>query len=249
MIFVVENYNTSKDSTLLGIDGTTGQERMRVPIPISTTEYYDTGCGVHVSQNFESPAGSPMVGPDGSVFMEANVYQFLNAGYTCPTNDWDNVLLLQISPDGTPSWSAPLNIGATESYYPVIEVGEAGSAVRRLCGPRVATPSPKLGSGGQGSGGPGGSSLRLAKVRLSNLPVSSSTDENLTPACSLVFQTTLQGSTNSLPSHSVFSSHDWPVSGSGEPCKLAPEMERLTTVTRVIAAVPGFERWPRNSLT
>src|SRR5579862_141338 len=54
---------------------------------------------------------------------------------------------------------------------------------------------------------PGGSSLRLAQVRLSSLPVSSSNGENLTPACSLVFQTTLQRIIICLPSHSVCSSH------------------------------------------
>jgi hypothetical protein len=137
-IFAVENTNDFSNTyspnfavALVGIDGATGVERLRVPIPPSRLDVFVGDCSLLQGVvNHPSAAGPPMVGPDGSVFLEVYVWtEVRDSSANCTGSAggkyFDNrVLLLQIAPDGTPLWSAPINSGATDANVWAISPGE-----------------------------------------------------------------------------------------------------------------------------
>jgi hypothetical protein len=142
MIFAVEENDSAHEAMLLGIDGATGLARTRVPILESTWEYYDSSCALDIYQRGPAQTGAPIITPDGAVHLEGDVWHRLDGQTQClgasenSTFD-DNVLLLQVASDGTPSWSAPLSTSSWSTFMDLgatIPDGEGGLlASRAVC--------------------------------------------------------------------------------------------------------------------
>jgi hypothetical protein len=102
---------SSPNTAVVAIDGHTGAVRFRVPLPTSQYAYLNWGCsGYNEVHPITAMAGAPMVGPNGSVYLEVQVDNWTLEGVlvsgSCTTH-WlsDNILrLLEIHPDGSTTW-------------------------------------------------------------------------------------------------------------------------------------------------
>lgn len=130
-------------------------ELLRVPIPDSVSKFYDANCSLTSEQQYESTGGQPIVTPDGSVYVEAYIYEDTN-DLNCSGRDQylkATLNLLQVSPEGTPTWSTPFNSVGTEywDYYmgAIIPDGQGGllaswAGILHNCGVLCHTDIPRV---------------------------------------------------------------------------------------------------------